>query len=137
MSQIKETIKNFLNKQIEFYTAEQQKTENEFTNVFDFHHDTNKAKAIVDTYNGYLVALNKTEDENQFVFETKIGSENRTKQLVEKRKTVLEENLEEIVYYKTKGLLNGLISAEKNIGILIDELDVQLAKDNFKANVQG
>lgn len=136
MSQITETIKNFLNKQIEFYTAEQQKTGNEFTNVFDFHHDTNKAKAIVDTYNGYLVALNKAEDENQFVFETKIGSENKTKQLVEKRKTIVEENLDEIIYYKSKGLLNGLISAEKNIGILMDELDIQLAKDNFKANVQ-
>ena len=136
MSQITETIKNFLNKQIEFYTAEQQKTGNEFTNVFDFHHDTNKAKAIVDTYNGYLVALNKAEDENQFVFETKIGSENKTKQLVEKRKTIVEENLDETIYYKSKGLLNGLISAEKNIGILMDELDIQLAKDNFKANVQ-
>jgi len=136
MSQITETIKNFLNKQIEFYTAEQQKTGNEFTNVFDFHHDTNKAKAIVDTYNGYLVALNKAEDESQFVFETKIGSENKTKQLVEKRKTIVEENLDEIIYYKSKGLLNGLISAEKNIGILMDELDIQLAKDNFKANVQ-
>lgn len=137
MSDITETIKKFLNKQIEFYTAEQQKTESEFTNVFDFHHDTNKAKAIVDTYNGYLVALNKTEDENQFVFETKINSENKTKQLVEKRKTIKEENLDEIIYYKSKGLLNGLISAEKNIGILMDELDIQLAKDNFKTNIQG
>lgn len=135
MSTINETIKNFLNQQIEIYAAEQAKAKSEFTNIYDFYHDTNKAKAIVDTYNAYLVEINKAESEGQFVFESKIGSDNKTKQLVEKRKTINEENLDDIIYYRTKGLLNGLISAEKNIGILMDELDIILAKENFENNI--
>lgn len=135
VSQISEKVKSFLSKQIDINTIEHNKKESEFTNVFDFHHDTNKAKAIIDTYNGYLVALNKSTDDEQFVFQIKIISENRIKQLVEKRATIIADNMEEITYYKTKGLINGLISAEKNINIIIDEIDVELAKINFSDNV--
>jgi len=127
---VTDKLKSFLQKEIEYYDAISNKEITEFTNIYDYYYDTSKAKSIVNVCNEYLISLNSIDDESEFVFKTKIRIDQKTNLLIEKRKEIQSEesNVEIEIWYKEMGKINGYIHAETMIAVIVDEMDLELAK---------
>jgi len=127
---VTDKLKSFLQKEIEYYDAISNKEITEFTNIYDYYYDTSKAKSIVNVCNEYLISLNSIDDESEFVFKTKIRIGQKTNLLIEKRKEIQSEesNVEIEIWYKEMGKINGYIHAETMIAVIVDEMDLELAK---------
>lgn len=127
---VTDKLKSFLQKEIEYYDAISNKEITEFTNIYDYYYDTSKAKSIVNVCNEYLISLNSVNDESEFVFKTKIRIGQKTNLLIEKRKEIQSEesNVEIEIWYKEMGKINGYIHAETMIAVIVDEMDLELAK---------